>query len=142
MARKLLLPIVVLLLVAGGVAYVRWSQPTALVLTGIVTTNDVIVSPQISGQISKLLVNDGDQVKRDQLIAVITPDESPGKLAADDPAKMLGMRPPGSRQCQLSSRGRRRRRWRPPSPRKSAEADRENARLVFERNQKMVAQTS
>src|SRR5260370_22126935 len=73
--RKLLLPIVAVILVAGIVAYAKWSQPTALELTGIVTTNDVIVSPQISGQISQLLVNDGDQVKRDQLLAVITPDE-------------------------------------------------------------------
>ena len=40
-------------------------------LTGIVTTNDVIVSPQIAGQIEQLLVNEGDLVKRDQLLAVI-----------------------------------------------------------------------
>ena len=46
-----------------------------LVLTGIVTTNDVIVSPQISGQIGQLLVTEGDAVKRDQLVAVIVPDE-------------------------------------------------------------------
>ena len=41
--------------------------PPALVLTGIVTTNDVIVSPQIAGQIGQLLVNEGDAVKKDQL---------------------------------------------------------------------------
>src|ERR1700688_258648 len=40
MTRKLLLPLVVLILAAGGVAYVKVSRPTALVLTGIVTTND------------------------------------------------------------------------------------------------------
>jgi HlyD family secretion protein len=44
-------------------------------LTGIVTTNDVVVSPQISGQIRQLLVVEGDIVKKDQLIAVIAPDE-------------------------------------------------------------------
>ena len=49
--------------------------PPALVLTGIVTTNDVIVSPQIAGQIGQLLVNEGDVVKKDQLLAVIAPDE-------------------------------------------------------------------
>src|SRR6185503_20095688 len=47
----------------------------ALVLTGIVTTNDVIVSPQIAGQIAQLHVNEGDTVKKDQLVAVIAPDE-------------------------------------------------------------------
>lgn len=73
---KKLLPLVVIAAVAGigWYAYVR-SRPTALVLTGIVTTNDVIVSPQISGQISELLVKEGDAVKRDQVVAVIQPDE-------------------------------------------------------------------
>ncbi len=49
--------------------------PPALVLTGIVTTNDVIVSAQIAGQIGQLLVAEGDPVKKDQLVAVIAPDE-------------------------------------------------------------------
>ncbi|HEX7137418.1 MAG TPA: efflux RND transporter periplasmic adaptor subunit, partial [Vicinamibacterales bacterium] len=49
--------------------------PTSLTLTGIVTTNDVIVSPQIAGQIEKLLVKEGDEVKKDQLVAVLKPDE-------------------------------------------------------------------
>ena len=46
-----------------------------LALTGIVTTNDVIVSPQVGGQIGQLLVKEGDAVKKDQLVAVINPDE-------------------------------------------------------------------
>jgi len=45
------------------------------VLTGIVTTDDVIVSPQIGGQIEQLLVKEGDAVKKGQLVAVIVPDE-------------------------------------------------------------------
>jgi HlyD family secretion protein len=75
MTRKLLLPLVVLILAAGGVTYVKLSRPTALVLTGIVTTNDVIVSPQLAGQVGQLLVNEGDAVKKDQLVAVLVPDE-------------------------------------------------------------------
>ena len=69
--------VLVLLLAAGvGVAYyLGHAPPAALVLTGIVTTNDVIVSPQIAGQITQLLVKEGDTVKRDQLLAVIAPDE-------------------------------------------------------------------
>ena len=39
------------------------------------TTNDVIVSPQIAGQLQKLLVKEGDIVKKGQLLAVISPDE-------------------------------------------------------------------
>jgi HlyD family secretion protein len=75
MRRKLGL---LLILAAAGAAIVYYavrSRPNALVLTGIVTTNDVMVSPQIGGQIAQLLVNEGDTVKRDQLIAVIAPDE-------------------------------------------------------------------
>jgi len=68
--------LVLLLAAAGGVAYYfGHARPAPLVLTGIVTTNDVIVSPQIGGQITQLLVNEGDAVKRDQLLAVIAPDE-------------------------------------------------------------------
>jgi HlyD family secretion protein len=74
--RKRLLLLVILAAAAGAVvyAYTRMAPP-ALVLTGIVTTNDVIVSPQIAGQISQLLVKEGDAVSRDQLVAVIAPDE-------------------------------------------------------------------
>jgi len=59
---------------AGWSAYVH-SQPSVLVLTGIVTTNDVIVSPQIGGQIAELTVQEGDAVRKDQRLAVIRPDE-------------------------------------------------------------------
>jgi len=58
----------------GAYAYVN-RPPASLTLTGIVTTNDVIVSPQIGGQISQLLVKEGDEVKKDQLVAVLKPDE-------------------------------------------------------------------
>jgi len=75
MRKRLVLLLIVIAAAGGGYyAYAR-SRPTSLVLTGIVTTNDVIVSPQITGQISDLLVKEGDTVHRDQVIAVINPDE-------------------------------------------------------------------
>jgi HlyD family secretion protein len=40
-----------------------------------VTTQDVVVSPQIGGRLAKLLVNEGDLVKSDQLLAVMSPEE-------------------------------------------------------------------
>ncbi len=76
MSRKKSVLLLVLLLAAAAGAYAyRGMAPAALVLTGIVTTNDVIVSPQIAGQIGQLLVVEGDAVKKDQLVAVIVPDE-------------------------------------------------------------------
>src|SRR5262245_35780229 len=61
---------------AGGAAYYFANrEPSELVLTGIVTTNDVIVSPQIGGRLEKVLVTEGDEVHRDQLLAVLAPAE-------------------------------------------------------------------
>ncbi len=51
------------------------TRPGQLVLTGIVTTNDVVVSPQVGAQLSKLLVKEGDSVTANQLLAVLAPDE-------------------------------------------------------------------
>ncbi len=71
-------PLLLLLVLAGvgyAVYYYLGRPPTELVLTGIVTTNDVVVSPQVGGQIRELKVAEGDLVKKDQLIASITPDE-------------------------------------------------------------------
>jgi multidrug resistance efflux pump len=77
---KRLAALIILILIVLGVRYYAMRPgPSELVLTGIVTTNDVIVSPQIGGRINQLLVNEGDTVKQDQLIAVMEPSE----LAAD-----------------------------------------------------------
>ena len=75
MSRKPAVLLVLLLAAGAGTYAYRRMGPAALVLTGIVTTNDVIVSPQIAGQIGQLLVTEGDAVTRGQLVAVIVPDE-------------------------------------------------------------------
>ena len=48
--RRVLLPLILIAAAAGAYAYANRS-PSSLVLTGVVTTNDVIVSPQIAGQL-------------------------------------------------------------------------------------------
>lgn len=74
MGRRIIVALVVLAGASG--AYLYWNRlPAALVLTGIVTTNDVIVSPQIGGKLQSLLVAEGDDVRKDQLLAVIAPAE-------------------------------------------------------------------
>ena len=141
-----------LVLVAGRAAaayYVYARPPSALVLTGIVTTNDVVVSPQIGGQIDQLLVDEGDQVKKDQLLAVIAPDELMAESAYYDAER---------RRADLAGRGERSgaalsgapdRRSDPAGridarrdrSRRSmaAAADLENARLTFARTAEPVA---
>ena len=73
---KRVVRLIVLLGIIGGIAYYSTQKPPAvLTLTGIVTTNDVIVSSQIAGRIDQLLVKEGDAVKKDQMLATMAPDE-------------------------------------------------------------------
>lgn len=75
---KRLIPLV--LLVAAGVGYYFYTRPpTSLVLTGIVTTHDVVVAPQIGGRLVSLPVREGDAVTKGQTVAEI----DPGELTAD-----------------------------------------------------------
>jgi HlyD family secretion protein len=72
--------VVIVLTVVGAIAYyVERAQVHTLELTGMVTTDDVIVSPLVGGQLTQLAVRQGDSVKHGQLVAVL----SPGELQAD-----------------------------------------------------------
>jgi HlyD family secretion protein len=70
---KIFILILVLALVAGGIYYATLRQPGGIVLTGIVTTDEVIVSPEIQGRLEQLLVSEGDAVTNGELLAVIQP---------------------------------------------------------------------
>src|SRR5262245_14904170 len=72
---KRAIPLVVLLAAGVGVYWYTSRPPSSLVLTGIVTTNHIVVSPQITGRLERLLVAEGDAVTADQLLAVLAPDE-------------------------------------------------------------------
>ena len=74
--KRIIRPLILLVLAAGGAYY--WylgSRPVPLVLTGIVTTNDIVVSPQIAGRIEQLPVDEGDLVKANQTLAVLDAGE-------------------------------------------------------------------
>lgn len=62
---------------AVALTYYLFFTPSSkeLVLIGTVDSNQVIVSPQIAGRLSKLLVEEGTQVKQGDLIAMIDPAE-------------------------------------------------------------------
>lgn len=68
--------VVVLLLVAGTATYfLALRPPRQILLTGIVTTDSVIVSSEIQGRLQQLLVAQGDLVTNGQLLALIQPQE-------------------------------------------------------------------
>jgi multidrug resistance efflux pump len=77
--RRLVILLVLATVASGGYYWYSHLPPTPLVLTGIVTTNDVVVSSQVAGQIAELKIAEGDTVTRGQLLAVI----APGELQAD-----------------------------------------------------------
>jgi multidrug resistance efflux pump len=76
---KRLVPLV-LIAAAAGSYWLHRPVDSDLVLTGVVTTEDIIISAQISGLVDSLAVGPGDPVRRGQLLAVVAPAE----LEADE----------------------------------------------------------
>ncbi|HEV8072533.1 MAG TPA: efflux RND transporter periplasmic adaptor subunit [Opitutaceae bacterium] len=76
-------PLVITFLVLGAVTlyFVTSCHPRSLVLTGIVTTDDVIVSSEIQGRLQQLSVKQGDAVKSGQLLGLIAPEEWKADMA-------------------------------------------------------------
>jgi len=147
--RPLMIVLVLALLVAGTVYYTLQLRAAALVLTGIVTTNEVIISPQVAGRIDRLLVREGEGIKRDQLLAVIAPDElradsayytySAQGLASQVKESEAALRLQEQQtteqihqaEATLASA---------QAQHVAAQADTEHARLLFERNQQLLTQ--
>ena len=136
-------------LAAGGVYYLLELRTAALVLTGVVTTNEVIISPQVAGRIDRLLVREGDGVKRDQLLALITPDE----LRADSAYYTYSAEGLASQVKESEAALRLQEQQTTEQIRQAeatlaaaeaqhvaAQADGENARLVFERKKQLLPQ--
>jgi multidrug resistance efflux pump len=146
--KKAALPLLALL-VAGG-AYSYFNMPaSSLVLTGIVTTNDVVVSPQIAGRIGQLLVNEGDAVQKNQLVAVIDPGEMKADISyythsTEGLADQVNQAAAALRYQQQQTADQIRQaeatEASAEAQQAAATADLENARLNFERTQKMSAQ--
>ena len=150
MKRKPLMIGLALVGLVAGVGYYTFElRAAALVLTGIVTTNEVIISPQVAGRIERLLVREGDSVKRDQLLALIAPDElradsayytySAEGLASQVKESEAALRLQEQQTAEqihqaeatLASA---------EAQRVAAQADAENARLLFERNKQLLPQ--
>ncbi|HEX9024746.1 MAG TPA: efflux RND transporter periplasmic adaptor subunit [Geobacteraceae bacterium] len=75
MKRKIIIIVIVVAVAAAAVYWWLERTPPAIVLTGIVATDDVQVSSQVQGRVQRLLVRQGDNVKKRQLLAEILPEE-------------------------------------------------------------------
>ncbi len=81
--KRLKIPILILIIIAAaaGIYYGGIRQSREIILTGIVTTDEVIVSPEIQGRLQQLLVKEGDVVTKHELLAVIQPLEQQADVA-------------------------------------------------------------
>ncbi len=76
MSRKaFVIILVVVVAISAAVFFLTRSRSRGMELTGIVTTDQVVVSSQIAGRLEKELVKEGDSVSEGQLLAVIAPKE-------------------------------------------------------------------
>ena len=116
MKRKLLIALVILAAIAAGLYYANIRRPRSIVLTGIVTTDEVIVSSEIQGRLQRLLVQEGDTVTNGQLLAVIQPQEWQADVAFYSSNQKQSV-------ALLAQ----------------AKADLENAQLTYQREEKLYA---
>lgn len=146
MKRRLIL-LLVLVAVIGGITYsILSSRVTELNLTGLVTTQDVVVSSQVAGQLADVLVAEGDTVTRDQPVARIASDELKADTefyahSAEGAASTVGESQAALKfeqeqsdsqlnQATASQKS-------AEAQTKSAQADLENAQLTYQRSQKL-----
>lgn len=79
--RRRLLPVLIVAVVAGGAIIAFGFRRPQLVLTGLVTTDETIVSSEIQGRLQQLTASQGDVVKRGQVLGVIAAAEWKADLA-------------------------------------------------------------
>jgi len=110
--RKFAIIFLILAIVAAVIYYATTRRPHDIVLTGVVTTDEVIVSSEIQGRLQHLLVKEGDGVKNGQLLAQIQPEQWKADMAFYDSSEQQS-------SADLAQ----------------AQADSENAHLNFQRMQ-------
>ena len=65
----------VLLIIAAAYYFLSTDSSSDLVLIGTVDANQIVVGPKITGRVARLAVNEGDQVKAGDTIAVLDAQE-------------------------------------------------------------------
>ncbi|MGH9684057.1 MAG: HlyD family secretion protein [Candidatus Acidiferrales bacterium] len=80
--RKFLVFVGFVLVIALAVYWFTAPHTSEIALIGVVDGNEVIVSPQITGRIIDLTVDEGSELEKGQLIAELDPAELQANLAA------------------------------------------------------------
>ncbi|MCL5097682.1 MAG: efflux RND transporter periplasmic adaptor subunit [Candidatus Omnitrophica bacterium] len=81
MKRRLPFLVIVLAILAAGIYYVASRGARSIVLTGIVTADEVIVSSEMQGRLQQLRVREGDTVTEGELLGIIQPQEQEANVA-------------------------------------------------------------
>jgi len=140
--KKTVLIIVLLLAAAAGGYYLLGNRSHSIVLTGIVTTDSVIVSSEIQGRLQELHVKEGDKVKRGDLLGLIKPQEWQADMSFYSNSEQQSASQVNQAEADLKFQEEQTKNQieqaeanlaSSESQVKQAEADGENARLNFER---------
>ena len=118
---KYKIPVLILIpaVVVGGLYYALTRPPREIILTGSVTTDEVIVSSEIQGRLQQLFVREGDAVTNGELLGVIQPETQQADVAFYASSEEQAA-------AQVTQ----------------AKADLENARLTFEREENLFKQAA
>ena len=81
MKRRLPILIALIAMAIAAIWYFALRPPAAIMMTGIVTTDEVIVSSEIQGRLQQLLIREGDTVTNGQLLGVIQPETQQADMA-------------------------------------------------------------
>jgi HlyD family secretion protein len=131
---------------AGIVSYALTSSEREIVLTGIVTTDNVVVSSEVQGRLQELLAKEGDTVRRGQILGRIQPQEWKADMAFYTDSERQSAAAVEEAEANLryqetqTSNQTRQAEANLAAARaevKQGEADAENARLTFAREEEM-----
>jgi HlyD family secretion protein len=114
MKRALLTLVLLAAIAAGWFYWTRTQRAEGIVLTGMVTTDEVLVSSRVQGQLIELKVKEGDHVTKNELLARIEPEQWEADLNYYKSAEDVAV-------SQLAQ----------------AKADEENALLTFQREESL-----
>src|SRR5271165_6823888 len=142
--RIIILMAVAAIAVAGYLLLTR--ETREIKVTGIVTTDVVIVSPQIQGRLQRVCVREGDAVTNGQLLAVIQPQAWEADMSFYTSAEQQSQSQVAEAVAQLNFQESQTSNQisqadatlaSVKAQAAQAAADLENARLTFEREQKL-----